>query len=251
MTIPTHHRRHYNKKSSDDHDDHAYQRYTVTYATQSHYAVLTQGWGSDWFKVLPYCLFNVTVSAVLQYGMYKWGWVIPVSDKGHTFMTLIVAFLVVTRANVSLARYNTSMGYLSHMCYNVDRLVQMVTIGSFEQMNPVGAQWRHDVVYHAMIMLRAAMGVMDYRTDGIPGWELPEVDPTLAATLQSQLFLDKPHMRWAHHSKVSENEENMRVPIRMATLTKKAIRNAIPVLDVQSELNLFNIVDNFMVAYFG
>jgi Na+-driven multidrug efflux pump len=58
-------------------------------------------------------------------------------------------------------------------------------------------------------------------------------------------------MRWAHHSKVSENEENMRVPIRMATLTKKAIRNAIPVLDVQSELNLFNIVDNFMVAYFG
>jgi hypothetical protein len=228
--------------------------YTVTYSTQNHCSVLFQCWGSVWYKVFPYCLFNVMMSVILQYGVYRWGWVINVTDKGHSFMTLIVAFLVVSRANVSMARYNQAMGYLSLMCYNTDKLVQMVAIASSEAMNPAGAEWRHEVVYNALVMLRTAMAVMDYRTDGIPGWELPEVEPNLAVTLKEQLFLDVYRMRWAHHSRVSENEENMRVPTRMALLTKKAIRNAgdrVPLLDMASELNMFNIVDSFMVGYFG
>ena len=230
--------------------------YNVTYETKKHLSVLFQCWGSVWPKVLPYCIFNVLLSMTLQYGIHHWGWVVNVTDKGHSYMTLIVAFLTVSRANVSMGRYNQAMGYISQMYCSADKLVQMAVIYSSEAISPEGAEWRHDVAYNTMLLLRSVMAVIDYSADGIPAWDLPEVEPDLAKSLKKQLFLDNYHMRWAHHSRVSENEENMRVPIRMSLMTKKVIRSArqrlprgtIPTLH---EVQLINILDEFMTNYYG
>lgn len=40
---------------------------------------------------------------------------ISISDKGHSFMTLLVAFLIVSRVNISVTRYNEARGNLEVM----------------------------------------------------------------------------------------------------------------------------------------
>jgi predicted membrane chloride channel (bestrophin family) len=80
--------------------------FTVTYHSENHCQVLGQCWGSVWPRVLPYCLLNVAISMVLQYFQGRNGFDFRVTDKGHSFLTMLVAFLVVSRATVSLGRYN-------------------------------------------------------------------------------------------------------------------------------------------------
>ena len=41
-------------------------RYSVTYDSESHVAVLTQRVGSVWPRVLPYCIFNVIFMVALR-----------------------------------------------------------------------------------------------------------------------------------------------------------------------------------------
>eukprot|EP00977_Amphora_coffeiformis_P010513 scaffold2476_cov193-Amphora_coffeaeformis.AAC.8 len=47
--------------------------YTVNYNSSSHFSVITQMWGSTWPKVLPYCIFNVGLMALLIWLDEKFG----------------------------------------------------------------------------------------------------------------------------------------------------------------------------------
>jgi len=250
--------------------------FTVTYESSAHWNVLFQCWGSVWHKVLLYCLWNVGVCIVLQYGCHSLGWNINVTDKGHSFLTLLVTFLTVTRANVSMGRYNEAMGYLTKMVFHTDQLVQTAAIvvaatttdNDDEDSNSVEhnttateiSQWRHDVVYHSLLLLRTSMAVIDYPSDAIPGWALPQMDANMQKLLQKQLMVLDPsntNIQWAAaHHRVSEEEATMRVPIRLSLMTKQVIRSArhrLPkgTIHKQQELQLMTIVDNFMVGYYG
>ena len=123
--------------------------YTVTYESSSHWKVMTQMWGSVWPKVrsnernrfhvwvakaslqivgivfdslvspphysqvLPYCLLNVLIMGIIEWFDVKDSIALAVSDKGHSFMNLLVAFLVVSRVNISIGGYIEARGYLS------------------------------------------------------------------------------------------------------------------------------------------
>ncbi len=60
--------------------------------------------GSVWLQVLPYCCVNVVFMGVIQY-LAKHGVKIAFSIQGHTLMTLLISYLVVSKINLSYDRY--------------------------------------------------------------------------------------------------------------------------------------------------
>jgi len=91
--------------------------YTVLYDSESHWSVLTQMNGSSWPRVFPYCLFNVILMLVLTY-VNKWhGGIdsIHISDQGHTFVTMVMSFLLVSRVTMALARYSEARNHIGAM----------------------------------------------------------------------------------------------------------------------------------------
>lgn len=229
--------------------------FTVTYNSENHFQVLLQMWGSIWPRVMPYCFLNVGISILLQSTESLTGFDWQVTDKGHSYMTMLVAFLVVSRATVSLGRYSQVRQSLTQVYCQSRAVVDQMVIFSSDNINQSGKLWRHDVAYLALLQLRSIMAVMDYQSDGIPFWDMPEVDEALGSRLKSQLFLEESTLKFAHHTVVSEYEENMRVPIRLGLQLRQAIINQRKELDQPfswpEEGKLLGAIDGLMAGYYG
>lgn len=178
----------------------------------------------------------------------------------HSFINLLVAFLLVSRVNISVGRYNEARSNLEVMYREARELMQNTCIFSNHLKDTKAKDWRLDVAYRCMILLRTAMAVIDFEETGIPAWDIPEMSPEEAAAIKSTLFLKlddgSPNaLRWAHEIR-SEQEENMRVPVRCAYELRKVIhsqrkRFGNQKLETSQENKLLGSVDSFMGGYYG
>lgn len=234
--------------------------YTVTYDSSSHMKVIFQRLGSVWPKVFPYCIFNVALMAAIQLLHNIEGINLAISNTGHTFMSLILAFLIVTRVNISVGRYSEARNNLEIMYRESRELVQNCCVFSDHISDVKGKEWRSDVAYRCMLLLRTAMAVVDYPTTKCPAWDVPELSNEEKEQLTSHLFCeisDRPRnaLRWAHHIR-TEEEENMRVPGKMAYKLRSVIHSQSALfgskkIETNPELKLLGSVDSFMGGYYG
>jgi Bestrophin, RFP-TM, chloride channel len=213
-------------------------------------------------QVLPYCIFNVIVTAIIHYLDKEHYLKLAISDKGHAFMNLMVAFSIVSRVTISMGRYNEARGFLGDMYRETRAVVQNMVLFSDSMHTEEVKAWRNLVAYRANLMLRTAMAAIDY-TDPphTHCWELMELSDEEKIDIQKYIFCDTGKnnagsLRWGHGHRTML-EENMRVPIRMAFKLRQALRlhktlfvgqNAIP---MPQELKLMGSVDSFMQGYFG
>lgn len=198
--------------------------------------------------------------ALLQFLHSFEGIDIAISDKGHSFMNLMVAFLIVSRVNISVGRYNEARGNLEVMYREAREVMQNTCIFSNHIKDTNGKDWRLDVAYRCMLLLRTAMAVIDYDTTGVPAWDVPELSDEEATAIKSTIFIkvddSSPNaLRWAHEIR-NEEEENMRVPVRMAYELRKVIhsqrkRFGNQKLETSQENKLLGSVDSFMNGYYG
>eukprot|EP00523_Entomoneis_sp_CCMP467_P014236 CAMPEP_0168793738 /NCGR_PEP_ID=MMETSP0725-20121227/15246_1 /TAXON_ID=265536 /ORGANISM="Amphiprora sp., Strain CCMP467" /LENGTH=346 /DNA_ID=CAMNT_0008844535 /DNA_START=23 /DNA_END=1065 /DNA_ORIENTATION=- len=202
--------------------------YMVSYDSANHCGVVFQMWGSVWPKVLPYCIFNVLVMMGLGYlkEVKASNLKMQTSAQGHGFITVVVAFLVVSRVNIALGASLTT---------------------------EEAQQWRHELAYRTLLMLRTTMVVIDYPTDFVAAWDIPELQGEERSLVKNGLT-GPLRSRWSH-SRRGEWEETMRVPIRLAYLVRKALhsnttRLRVP-LAIPQELKLLGCVDTFMSGYYG
>jgi hypothetical protein len=98
------------------------------------------------------------------------------------------------------------------------QLIHQMAVVSSDNTNESAKEWRHEVAYISLLHLRSMMAVINYETDGIPSWEMPEFDAQTRVELEKQLFLDQEtRLCFAHRPYVSECDDNLRVPVRMAS----------------------------------
>eukprot|EP00548_Thalassiothrix_antarctica_P000828 CAMPEP_0194147076 /NCGR_PEP_ID=MMETSP0152-20130528/22509_1 /TAXON_ID=1049557 /ORGANISM="Thalassiothrix antarctica, Strain L6-D1" /LENGTH=375 /DNA_ID=CAMNT_0038847765 /DNA_START=70 /DNA_END=1197 /DNA_ORIENTATION=- len=231
--------------------DHAF---TVTYDSENHFQVLFQCWGSVWPRVLPYCLFNVILAAILHYSKdgerHDYGY----TGKGHSLLTMIVSFLLVSRIGVSYGRYCQVRNSLEKVITSSQQLIHLMSVFTSDNITQNGKEFRHDMAFLTMTQVRCIMCVMDYQNDKVASWDLPEIDPQIAVKLREQLFLNDKTKAFAHHSWISKCEENMRVPIRLALLLRKQIMSQSKKLEqplIGAEENrMLGTVDAIMNAYY-
>lgn len=175
-------------------------------------------------------------------------------------MNLMVAFLIVSRVNISVGRYNEARGNLEVMYREARELMQNACIFSNHLNNTVAKDWRLLVAYRCMLLLRTSMCAIDYYESGVPAWEIDELCPEekkdIKATLYYSVNIGSPNaLRWAHEIR-SEEEENMRVPVRMAYEMRKTIHCQRKLfgdkkLETSQENKLLGSVDSYMNGYYG
>lgn len=237
--------------------------YTVTYESERHFALMTQMWGSIWPKVLPYCITNMLLAILLDYLKFYKNIDLEISVTAYKSLSLLVAFLVVSRANVTIGRYNQARGFLTAMFKPADDLIELSCIFSgLNNKDKAGAEWRYNVARRTFLLLRSAMCVMDYNEAKVPAWKLKEFTPEEAADIQRQIYLDitdngveSKNLAFAHSHHRHELEENMRVPILCAFSLRRAIHSQGRLLkkeiSLAEENKLLGCVDGIMGGYYG
>ena len=229
--------------------------YTVSYNSESHFEVITQSWGSVWPLVFPYCLFNTLLSVLLDWLKFRKGIDLGISSQGHSYMGLVVAFLIVSRVNVSIGRYTEARGYLSTMFRTNTELTQDMVVLTYHNVSDAAKEWRYDVAYRAMLLLRCVVAVISYQDSKVPCWELPEMNEEEAAKLKDSIYLGGGQVMNYAHGPRSEDEENMRVPVIMSYKLRKTIHSQRlrldPNLETAQENKLLASVDGFMNGYYG
>lgn len=220
----------------------------MTYNSRSQWSVLTQKWGSLWPRVLPYCIVNTALMAALQILLVN-GIDLNIEETGHTFLSLVMAFLLVSRVSTSLARYDAAREALEEMNKSCRQLVHTVCVYSNTDSSVSAKEWRNQVTYRALLLLRTAMAVIDYNDSRVKVSHIPELSGPERRDLQKHLPLSD---QWLHESR-TDYEENMRIPIRMSYLVRKSIRSQEarikPPLAVIAEGDLYAFVNSFMDGY--
>eukprot|EP00542_Grammatophora_oceanica_P002347 CAMPEP_0194065714 /NCGR_PEP_ID=MMETSP0009_2-20130614/85623_1 /TAXON_ID=210454 /ORGANISM="Grammatophora oceanica, Strain CCMP 410" /LENGTH=460 /DNA_ID=CAMNT_0038718593 /DNA_START=473 /DNA_END=1855 /DNA_ORIENTATION=- len=229
---------------------------------QTHWEVLTQIYGSVWPKVLPFCLVNVGWT-LLIYALKKKG-VIDLtfgSIAGHNFMAIMVSFLVVSRAQITYARFMEAREHLSTAFRSCREIVQFTCCLTMEHQESRAKQWRQEVAYRTILMLRIAVAAIEYRSSRVHTWEvLPEQQDSLdlvcddhAEPLAAGSFRLS---RWSHGDR-SMVDENFRAPIILAynvreTIMRQRNGNYLKArMHVNEELRILNYVGDFMQSFHG
>ena len=231
-----------------DYSSRGGRSYTVTYNSKSQWSVLTQRWGSLWPLVLPYCLVNTALMAALQILLVN-GIDLNIQEAGHSFLSLVMAFLLVSRVSTSLARYDAARDALENMNKSCRQLVHTVCVYSNTDSSVSAKEWRSQVTYRALLLLRTSMAVIDYNDSRVKVSEIPELSGPERLDLQQHLPLSN---HWLHESR-TDYEENLRIPIRLSYLLRKSIRSQEvrikPPLHVIAEGDLYAFVNGFMDGY--
>jgi len=228
--------------------------YSVHYNSESHIGVILQKTGSVWPKVLPYCVLNGALALVLHLLKSYYDIDLGITDKGHSLMTLFVAFLIVSRVSMSLGRYNESRSHLGKMYREARELVQNMVVFTRADQSDAAKQWRHDLAYDISILLRMAMAVIDFPENHIPCWELPELQGKAKEFILLNLEMSK---KVSHFGDRGVAENNMRAPIQMGYVVRDTIYTANKYLDQSSQIGawqfgrLFGGIDSFMGGYYG
>lgn len=206
------------------------------------------------------------------------------TDKTNSAVEQVVSFLLVSRVNIGLGRYHQARDYLGAMYREERELIQNMAVFSNHCLDRSAKEWRSEVSYRAMILLKTCMAVIDYPSTKVPAWDIPELTGDEERYIRDSSFgTSAEARRWAH-AKRSEWEETMRVvsrlhplietkkdlitflssnkltlsmlqPIHIAYLLRKSIhtqtkRLRTPLVNAQ-ENKLLGSVDSFMGGYYG
>ena len=226
--------------------------YSVDYYSKSHWQILTQMYGSAWPKVLPFCLLNVAISATAQYLQTYEGINLDISDASHSFMNMLVAFLLVSRITMSVSRYNDCRAGLGKMLLSIREILQDMVVLTRHMHQPSDKDWRNETAYRSLLLLQTAMSVIDYRSLEVPAWNIAELDAKESAEVKDEIYFDFGNDNFSERS---EYDESMRVPPIMAFKLRCCLDSGEDRLSARMpelrSFSLYTSVDGFMEGYYS
>lgn len=158
----------------------------------SHWTVLTQLYGSVWPRVFPYCVANVVMTYTIWYLKNNNIVDLTSAPSGHKYMATMMSFLVVTRVKIMYDHYMYNSQKLSD-CYRAIReLAHCTCVLTARDKSTRAKEWRQDVIYNGIILLRVTMAVLEFRAnpDQEP-WDVPELSWIQQADIKHNLFLKR------------------------------------------------------------
>ena len=181
----------------------------------NHYEVLTQIYGSAWPKVLPYCIFNVILTCLIFYLKHYGGTDLTVNPSGHKYMAPLMSFLLVTRLKITFDCYMSQSKNLQALYKSCRDLVATLCLLSANDTGKRAKQWRQDVAYSSLVLLRVAIGVLEFRSSHEDPWLLPEMAQENSDEVAKYSFKDH-HIESSLRDRTSlssrQDEENTEMP---------------------------------------
>lgn len=223
----------------------------ATYYDNSHIAVLFEMYGSVWPKVLPYCLLNVLVTFGIYY-LKRIGLDLTFSSSGHSFMSIMISFLVVSRSQIVYGRFMEARGYLTS-CYRSTReIIQVMYALTSDRDDAAAIKWREDVAYRTIVLLRVSMRALESTSTRQDCW-----------IGESQQIIDElQNNKFEGIVEIDMDEANLGVPYMLIFFLRKTIlenrttfsnnnnNNDTP-LHINEELSILGFVTQFASAWSG
>lgn len=214
------------------------KRKQVYYETENHWDVLTQMHGSAWPSVLPYCIFNVFNVLLIMYLKEEKGIDLTFSDRGHTFMSMMVSFLVVTRSNITYSRFMEARTDLATLTKSCRELIQHAITFTRYETSDRAKQWRADLARRTIVLLKTVVSVLEFETRQVHAWKVPEL------TKDEKIAMLR-----------AVGKSNERSPLVLCMFMRSTISSQGDFLDnpmhVNKELRLYKFVSDFVTAYHG
>jgi predicted membrane chloride channel (bestrophin family) len=198
-------------------------KYDVEYNGDDHFSVLVQMHGSVWPKVFPWCVIVAVFTAAIYYlRQYNIVDLTIQSNSGHGFMSILVSFLVVTRTTITYHRFMEARYHLADLYRSSQELVQYTCIFTLADKGDKAKQWRQDVAYRTIILLRMATAATEFRGYGINAWE----------ALPDEEHVDTPLILPSVSVEQEEEEEQQNIlPCAAVKRDRASIRNYKPGTD--------------------
>jgi len=228
--------------------------------------------GSVWPSVLPFCCLNTLITYAVV--LCKWNGIdLTFPSDGHTFMAIMVSFLIVTRASITYGRFMEARGYLSDVFRSCRELIHHTAVLTMQDVSRGAKQWRQDVAFRIILLLRVTIAALEYRTSKVNTWEVmpdqmraqlevyvagngSDSGGTGGAGPSSDSGFKNRMMKWAHGARTL-SDENFRAPIVLAYNLRAEImkqRNGQYLkidMHPNEELKLLAFVSDFVSAFHG
>jgi len=218
----------------------------VAYTAQNHLQVLLQMHGSALPSVLPFCIANVIWTVLVH--LLRENGVIDLTFKsqtGHSFMGLLVSFLVVSRSGVSYNRFMQMRHYLAETYRSCREMIQFATVYSFKTQTPAAIAWRQEVGYRTILLLRITMDTLRWSSEHRENWER-SYKPTDYTSSKLRKF---------SHGRRTMIDENFRAPTMFAQVLRETIMKHPEALGYTLHANeyrdLCHFVTDFNKAFHG
>lgn len=159
-------------KMSDHYDQGNNKISRISYSPRSHVQVLFTMHGSVLPQVLPFCVSNVLWTLIVE-GCRQKGWfdLTFKSIVGHSFMGILVSFLVVTRSRISYQRYMDSRRHLGEAYLACRELIHFACFYTLDDTSALAQAWRQEVAYRTIVLLRVTMDVLYWTATKKKLWE--------------------------------------------------------------------------------
>jgi Bestrophin, RFP-TM, chloride channel len=155
------------KKSKSD----GYRIHRVSYSASSHVEVLFRLYGSAFPHVFPFVVVNTSWTLLVYW--LKQHTTIDLtfhSSIGHSFMGLLVSFLIVSRSQISYHRFMEYRKLLAK-CYRISReICHLTTVYTMFTITPLAMEWRQQVCYETILLLRITMDALLWSSSEKPAW---------------------------------------------------------------------------------
>lgn len=252
----------------------------VSYTPQDHVSIIFRMYGSAFPQVFPFCFGNILWTLVVYtLKEYKIIDLTFHSSIGHSFMGLLVSFLVVSRSQMSHLRFMEFRRHLATTYRSCRELVQFATIYTDAIQTEEAKQWRLDVSYRTILMLRVTMDALLWSSTEREKWEeeyfqyTEQQDDDVENNVNNnndtrrQRFHKKrkkktqilsEHFFWFRsltHGRRSRIDENFRAPISFQHVLRQVIMRHPAYLGYKMPVNeyrdLLNFVTIFSEAFHG
>jgi hypothetical protein len=162
---------------------------------------------------------------------------------------------------MALTRYVSTRDAIETMLREARELIQNVCVLSStlkDGRTMIAEEWRHEVAYRTLLLLRTTMVVIEYPIHHTLPWTIPEVNGMEANHIRKNLLATTNTtavngIRIGNYNAIWEDV--LRVPIQIEYLLRKSIHsNMIRLTEpipIQLELKIFMNVDNFMNGYYN
>lgn len=80
-----------------------------------------------------------------------------IPSTGHSFMSILVAFLVVARVQITYGRFMEARGYLGGIFKSFRELMHTVAVLTDHSKNKAAKEWREKVAVQILVTLRVTV----------------------------------------------------------------------------------------------
>ncbi len=88
---------------------------------------------------------------------------LTIPSSGHSFMSILVAFLVVARVQITYGRFMEARGYLGGIFKNFRELMHTVATLTDNSTSEAARTWRQDVALCILATLRVTVAALEVR----------------------------------------------------------------------------------------